>query len=119
VVAFARGWNVSAFEMTERRAGLVDAAIVAYYDEHGSYPSDLSDISPRYLLILPPPVVVRTGGWCYQSTGGAYRLGYISGDFTYFEQEFKVETYSQAGELLQDPVCDELRARFQAKEFVY
>lgn len=119
VVAFVRGWNVSAFQMTERRAALVDGAITAYYDEHSSYPTALADLSPRYLPLLPPPVVVRTGGWCYQSTDSAYRLGYISGVFTYFEQDFKVESYSQLGQLPDDRDCDELLARFQAKELAY
>jgi hypothetical protein len=120
VLAFAWGWNLSAFETTERRVATVDQAIVNYHRDHGLYPASLADLSPRYLLFLSPPVVVRTGGWCYQSTEDSYRLGYISGDFTYFEREFKVETFAQRGELPAGTwACDELRTRFEALEFVF
>jgi hypothetical protein len=120
VLALSWGWDVSAFEMTERRAATVDQAVVNYHRDHGVYPASLADLSPRYLLFLSPPVVVRTGGWCYQSTEDSYRLGYISGDFTYFEREFKVETFAQRGELPAGTwACDELRTRFEALEFVF
>jgi hypothetical protein len=120
VLAFVWGWNLSAFEMTERRAATLDQAIVNYHRDHGLYPASLADLSPRYLLFLSPPVVVRTGGWCYQSTEDSYRLGYISGDFTYFEREFKVEIFAQRGELPAGTwACDELRTRFEAMELVF
>lgn len=120
VVTFARGWNVSAFEMTAHRAETVDQAIINYRREHGNYPASLADLSPRHLLFLPPPVIVRTGGWCYQSSGDSYRLGYISGDFTYFERKFRVETYAQSGDVPAATwACDELRARFETMELAY
>lgn len=120
VLAFIWGWNVSAFEMTERRAAIVDKAIVNYYQENGSYPVSLAELSPRYVLFLPPPVIVRVGGWCYQSGQDYYRLGYISGVFTYFNANFQVVTYSQAGDLpLNTWACDGLMERFQAMEFIY
>jgi hypothetical protein len=120
VAAFAHGWNVSAFDMTERRAAVVDQAISTYYRDHGIYPDRLAELTPRYLPFLPPPVVVRLGGWCYQSSGNAYRLGYISGDFGYFDSTFKVETYARDGNVPAEIwACDDLRARFDAKEFVY
>jgi hypothetical protein len=120
VAAFARGWNVSAFDMTERRAAVVDQAISSYYQDHGVYPDRLEELTPHYLPFLPPPVVVRLGGWCYQSSGDSYRLGYISGDFAYFDSKFKVETYSQNGDVPDKTwACDDLRARFDAMEFVY
>jgi hypothetical protein len=120
VAAYAHGWNVSAFDMTERRAAVVDQAISSYYRDHGVYPDRLAELTPRYLPFLPPPVVVRLGGWCYQSSRNAYRLGYISGDFAYFDSTFKVETYSRDGNVPAETwACEELRARFDAKEFVY
>jgi hypothetical protein len=120
VAAFARGWNVSAFDMTKRRAAVVDQAISSYYRDHGVYPDRLAELTPRYLPFLPPPVVVRLGGWCYQSSGNAYRLGYISGDFAYFDSTFKVETYSRKGNVPAETwACDDLQERFDAKEFVY
>jgi hypothetical protein len=120
VLALVWGWNQSAFEMTQRRAATVEQAILNYYDENETYPVSLAELSPRYLPFLLPPVVVRTGGWCYQSGEGFYRLGYVSGDFTYFEREFKVVTYASAGDLSNKAwVCDELRARLQANELTY
>jgi len=120
VVALSQGWKLSAFEMTERRAAVVNDAIVSYYQENGVYPDELSELSPRYVPYVFPPVVVRTGGWCYQSGDEFYRLGYISGDFTYFDSDFRVETYAQAGDLPAGSwVCDEWRDRFQAKELSY
>jgi hypothetical protein len=120
VLAFARGWNVSAFDMTERRAAVVDQAISSYYQDHGVFPDRLEELTPHYLLFLPPPVVVRLGGWCYQSSGNSYLLGYISGDFAYFDSKFKVETYSQDGDVPDRTwACDDLRVRFDAMEFVY
>jgi hypothetical protein len=120
VISLSQGWKLSAFEMTEQRAAAVKSAIESYYQENGVYPDELVELSPRYLLFVPPPVVVRTGGWCYQSGSGFYRLGYISGDFTYFDSDFRVETYAQAGDLPASSwACDEWRARFQAKELTY
>jgi len=120
VVALSQGWKLSAFEMTERRAAVVNDAVVSYYQENGVYPDELSELSPRYVPYVFPPVVVRTGGWCYQSGDEFYRLGYISGDFTYFDSDFRVETYAQAGDLPAGSwACDEWRDRFQAKELSY
>ena len=120
VIGLSQGWKLSAFEMTERRAAAVNSAIESYYQENGVYPEGLAELSPRYVPFVLPPVVVRTGGWCYQSGADYYRLGYISGDFTYFDSDFRVDTYAQAGDI---PVggwaCDEWRARFQAKELNY
>jgi len=120
VAALSQGWKLSAFEMTERRAAVVNSAIGSYHQENGVYPGSLAELSPRYVPFVLPPVVVRTGGWCYQSGEGFYRLGYISGDFTYFDSDFRVETYAQAGDIpIGDWACDEWRVRFQEKELTY
>jgi hypothetical protein len=97
VAALSAGWRVSAFALTAQRAARVERAIQAYQQARGSYPEDLGELTPRYLLFLPPPVVVRQGSWCYQGGDHAYRLGYVSGDFTYFEAKFREEVSSQAG----------------------
>jgi hypothetical protein len=118
--ALAVGWRISAFEITEHRARRLDAALHAYQADHGSYPQSIGELSPRYLPIVLPPVVVSSGNWCYQGGGDAYRLGYISGEFTYFESAFFVETYAQSGDAGQaDPVCDDLVRRLQAGGMVY
>jgi hypothetical protein len=120
VLMLTLGWGVSAFEMTERRAAVVNNAINDYDQENGVYPASLAELSPRYLLFLPPPVIVRTGGWCYQSGDEFYRLGYISGDFTYFDRDFKIETHAQAGDMPASSWnCDELLAKFNLGELIY
>jgi hypothetical protein len=120
VLMLTLGWGVSAFEMTELRAAVVNNAINDYDQENGAYPASLAELSPRYLLFLPPPVIVRTGGWCYQSGDEFYRLGYISGDFTYFDRDFKIETHAQAGDMPASSWnCDELLAKFNLGELIY
>ncbi len=110
VMALSAGWRVSAFEVTAQRAERVDQAINAYQVDHGSYPGSLAEMTPSYLLHLSPPVVVRQGGWCYQGGKDGYRLGYVSGDFTYFEADFREEIYSQQGDgqINQAWRCDEM-----------
>lgn len=120
VLALIWGWRVSAFELTARRAERVDAALQEYYQAYGAYPQELSELTPRFLLYLPPPVVVRRGGWCYQGGGESYRLGYVSGKFTYFEREFFAETYAQAGEPPPGGWnCDEMVTIFAAGKIIY
>ena len=97
VAALSVGWRVSAFDITAQRAEKVDGAIRAYRQEKGTYPENLGALTPGYLLYLPAPVVVRLGGWCYSGGDGGYRLGYVSGDFTYFSADFRSEVYSQDG----------------------
>ena len=97
-LALLLGWNISAFELTQRRAARIDSAVIRFYQDNGRYPSDLAELTPRYQLYLPPPVVVSQGGWCYQGGGDYYRLGYVSGQFTYFTQDFDIEVYAQNGE---------------------
>jgi hypothetical protein len=110
VGALSAGWRVSAFDVTAQRAERVDQAINAYQVDHGSYPGSLAELAPRYILLLPPPVVVRQGGWCYQGGPDGYRLGAVSGDFTYFEANFREEAYSQAGTMADEYawLCDEM-----------
>jgi hypothetical protein len=118
--ALAWGWNVSAFELTRQRAARVDAAVGHYYQDNGGYPTDLAALTPRYLFYLPPPVVVRQGGWCYQGGEDYYRLGYVSGQFTYFEADFQTEVYAQAGEPPSASwKCEELVAKFETGELIY
>ena len=91
-LALIWGWNVSAFDLTSRRAARIDAAIAQVYRDNNRYPVDLAELTPRYLLYLPPAVVVRQGDWCYQGGAGYYRLGYISGTFTYFDRDFRARS---------------------------
>jgi hypothetical protein len=98
-LALSWGWKVSAFSLTETRADQVNQAIVAYHQENQRYPDQLAQLTPRYLLYLSPPVIVRQGSWCYQGGEDFYRLGFVSGKFTYSHADYLAETFSQAGEL--------------------
>jgi hypothetical protein len=114
-LALIWGWNVSAFDLTSRRAARIDAAIAQFYRDNNRYPADLAELTPRYLLYLPPAVVVRQGDWCYQGGAGYYRLGYISGTFTYFDRDFRAEIHAQAGDPPEGPwICDELVGDYEA-----
>lgn len=121
VAALSAGWRVSAFELTAQRAERVTAAIQAYHQERGSYPAELRELAPGYLLLLPPPVVVRQGGWCYQGDHRGYRLGYVSGDFTYFQANFRAETFAQSGDVpaAGDWRCDEMVDRLERGDVIY
>lgn len=121
VAALSAGWRVSAFDMTAQRAERIKQAIQAYHQGRGSYPVELSELSPRYQLLLLPPVVVRQGGWCYQGGDGGYRLGYVSGNFTYFDAQFREEVYSTVGELAGGEAwqCDEMVERLQQGDVSY
>jgi hypothetical protein len=72
IVALSAGWKVSAFELMAQR---MVVAINAYREAQGSSPKEMGELSPRYILYLPPPVVVRQGGWCYQESPEGYRRG--------------------------------------------
>ena len=99
IQALLSGWNTSAFRLTEQRAERVNTAIGRYFQANGRYPEGLADLTPLYLFFLPPPVVVRLGDWCYQGGRDYYRLGYVSGQFTYQQAVFQTELFAQAGEL--------------------
>jgi len=119
-IALSAGWRISAFAITERRAERLEAALQAYYQDQGQYPAQLGDLTPRYQRLFLPPVVVSVGGWCYQGSGDAYRLGYVSGEFTYSESEFFTQIYSQSGDPDQGEWdCETLVRRLQAGGILY
>jgi hypothetical protein len=119
-LALSWGWKVSAFKLTEGRAARVNLAIAEYYQDNQLYPADLNQLTPHYLLYLPPPVVVRRGSWCYQGGADFYRLGYVSGKFTYSKANFLAETFAQAGELPPGSWnCDQQVEQFKAGNLSY
>jgi hypothetical protein len=120
IQALLWGWNVSAFALTERRAERVDTAVGRFYQANGRYPDRLSELTPGYLLYLPPPVVVRLGGWCYQGGQDYYRLGYVSGQFTYQKSTFETHLFKQAGVIPAGSWnCDQMVERFRRGGLVY
>jgi hypothetical protein len=62
---------------TTRRAERTVQAIESYHERNGNYPETLSQLTPRYILSLPKPMIIYGQDWCYQSGSDYYRLGYI------------------------------------------
>lgn len=63
--------------LTSQRADRVVQAIESFYAREGRYPASLSELTPRYILALPEPVIIYGQTWCYESGDGYYRLGYV------------------------------------------
>jgi hypothetical protein len=74
----AAAQRVDQHRLTERRAERVVQAIEAYQAREGRYPQDLDDLTPRYALSLPKPVILHGQDWCYDAGADYYRLGYVS-----------------------------------------
>lgn len=85
--AYSLGWQFNPLAMTTARAQKIDNAIGRYNQATGVYPNQLADLSPRYLLWVPPPLTGRGQVWCYQSGSDYYRLGYV------FYQRYYRPTY--------------------------
>jgi hypothetical protein len=77
IVVSARAQAVDYRWLTEERAGRVSHAVEAYYAREGLYPQDLRQLTPRYLLSVPRPIIMNGQGWCYDGGDSYYRLGYL------------------------------------------
>lgn len=84
--------------LTEERAESVSQAIERYYELNGRYPQDLQELTPRYLLSLPGPVIIYGEAWCYDRGDGYYRLGYVDRDH-WSDPRLIGRIYKTAGEL--------------------
>jgi hypothetical protein len=105
--AFQRGWQVSYQQLTEDRAAQIGTALEQYYTDQGRYPGTLEQLSPRYLLRVPGPVILRTVGWCYRAGEDHYRLGTFYRE--YFSLPISFRLYAQAGDPPDDWACEEMR----------
>lgn len=63
--------------VTSQRADRVVQAIESFYAREGHYPASLSELTPRFVLSLPEPIIIYGQTWCYESGDGYYRLGYV------------------------------------------
>ena len=70
-------WRTDYRALTEARAERVGRAIETYYARNGRYPQGLGKLTPRYILALPPPVIINGLDWCYEGDEAAYLFGYI------------------------------------------
>lgn len=64
-------------QRTSQRADKIVQAIESFYEREGHYPASLSELTPRFILSLPEPVIIYGQGWCYESGDSYYRLGYV------------------------------------------
>jgi hypothetical protein len=93
--AFYRGWRVSYHAITEKRAATIATALERYHTRTGAYPQKLADLTPRDLLIIPQPVILRGESWCYQGISDSYRLGAAFRE--YFSSPLSIRIYASAG----------------------
>jgi len=77
IAVSASAQQVDFRQLTEERAEHVAQAIESYYAQAGHYPQDLWQLTPRYALSLPGPVIIYGQTWCYDGGGDYYRLGYV------------------------------------------
>jgi len=100
--SFAASALVDPYAVTVRRAERIDRAIQEYRQMASTYPTDLGEISPNYLIILPGPLTGRGQVWCYQGGADYYRLGFAYHQRYYsdnFEPHSEIITTSSEGEL--------------------
>jgi len=77
IAVATRAQRVGFRQLTEARAERATQAIEAYYAQEGRYPQNLQQLTPRYAISLPGPVIIYGQGWCYQGGIDYYRLGYL------------------------------------------
>jgi hypothetical protein len=111
---FDGAWGNVPRARTARRAALINRAILRYHAQQGQYPQTLSDLTPRYLLYMPPPFIIPHQDWCYQGGPDYYRLGYVYRD--YFSSPASVKVFAGSG---QPPnpswPCDSEAAKYPAR----
>jgi len=69
--------HVNYRQETTKRAEQIAEAIESYYAHEGHYPTNLSQLTPWYVLSLPKPMIIYGQNWCYKGNDNYYRLGYI------------------------------------------
>lgn len=107
-------------QLTESRAERVDQAIAAYHAQHGRYPENLHQLTPRYLLALSEPVIIFGQDWCYDGDADHYRLGYVYrehwSDPRLVGRVYK-STYTATADLA--PLCQQEITTLQARDPQY
>lgn len=75
---FRTVYPVSAISVTAQRAETVQTAVLAYRADTGQYPPTLTALVPRYVALLPQPMLLRAQTWCYEASADWYRFGYLA-----------------------------------------
>lgn len=109
--------NTNPEETTILRAGQIDQAIQAYHADSGQYPASLYDLTPRYLLTLPNPVLYADHEWCYEGGANFYRLAYVSSPvWRAPDNTFAIESVNSVGEPPAEAwMCDALLVKYADK----
>ena len=111
IAVSALAQNVDFRQETEKRAERTVNAIESYYAREGSYPESLSQLSTRYILSLPRPMIIYGQDWCYESGDSYYRLGYIDREH-WSDPRMIGHIYKTVGEVPDaQPMC---KAEFNA-----
>jgi hypothetical protein len=111
-------WGKMPIAVTEQRAEVANRAIQRYYERNGYYPHTLADLTPRYLVYIPNPLIIPGQTWCYEGGDSHYRLGYVYRQ--YFSSAASVRVHAAVGE---PPVsgwgCEEEAAKYPAPPGYY
>lgn len=73
-------WFKDTYCLTKNRLLTVDLALHAYWMDHGSYPTSLSDLTPTYLGSIPSDLFALKDQLCYRRDGGKYILWSVGPD---------------------------------------
>ena len=103
-----------------QRAQRINQAILSFQEREGRYPDQLSQLMPRDLLYIPPPVIIYGQNWCYQTEQDSYLFGYIDREH-WSSPHLNGETVSSHGDLSAlDPICStEIAALRQREPYVF
>jgi hypothetical protein len=123
IAVSARAQRVDFRQLTEERAGRTSQAIEAYYARKGSYPQDLRQLIPWYVLSLPRPVIIYGQEWCYDGGDDYYRLGYVYREH-WSDPRLTGQIYRTKGEVSHlDRMCEEeviaLQTRYPSYPYEY
>jgi hypothetical protein len=99
--------------LTEARAARTIEAVEAYYSQEGHYPESLGQLTPRYILSVPQPVIIYGQKWCYEGGPNYYRLGYVNRE--HWSAPYLIGTLHKAAGDVPDiqPLCREAVTKIQ------
>jgi hypothetical protein len=83
-------WGRMPAILTERSAASIQNAILRYHARTGSYPSRLSDLTPRELPLLPRQYILPGAAWCYAGNAQGYRFAYLYREYFSSPQTLRI-----------------------------
>jgi hypothetical protein len=105
-------WGTLPIQVTAARAEKIDMAIKKFHAENEIYPQTLSELTPRYLLYVPVPYMIREQDWCYEGGRDYYRFGYVYREM--FSLPASVRLHAAQGEPPDSEwECDEEARKYQ------